>query len=91
MTEEEQAKQEWEKKSDIYGVKDHPYSEGFMDGIDLYQSSLKEVIDKRIEECTVKIKYWMDEGNTSIAGLWSSRKAHYLEFIKLLTEVTPKK
>jgi hypothetical protein len=41
------AKEAWEKKSDIYGVPDHPYSEGFMDAIDLYQASLKKMVESR--------------------------------------------
>lgn len=49
-TPEQAAKKAWEKKSDIYGVPDHPYSEGFMDGIDLYQASLKKMVEARIVE-----------------------------------------
>jgi hypothetical protein len=82
MTEEEQAKQEWEKKSDIYGVKDHPYSEGFLDGIDLYQSALKEAIEKEIKEC--------EEIKLTDGSLWGIRIGGLKKALKLLTTVTPK-
>jgi hypothetical protein len=87
MTEEEQAKQEWEKKSDIYGVKDHPYSEGFMDGIDLYQSALKEEIENRKLELLKLGKVTESGIHTSV---YASQYFECDKFLKLLTTVTPK-
>jgi hypothetical protein len=85
MNTPEQAKQEWEKKSDIYGVKDHLYSEGFMDGIDLYQSALKEVIEKEIK--FLRDIYPAVENKNGV----QTEIDHWREFLKLLTTVTPKK
>lgn len=46
----EEAERAWAEKSDIYNVPDHPYSEGFLDAIDLYKSALRAEIEESIEQ-----------------------------------------
>ncbi len=85
VSKEEQAKKEWEAKANIYGVPDHPYCEGFMDAIDLYQSALKRDIEAEIKALESILDRHKDMPRTE------SALATFKKVLKLLTTIIPDK